>query len=165
MALNYHYCASRAKPMRTKSPINVRWNKLEMNWYKLNIDESAMGNSSKAGGGALKICSSLNLLAVEIELDVKVVMDWVSGNTTKIIAHFALISDCRQLMGQIPNQKVKHYYREANQCTNKLAKMVTTQQQDFLLFSNPLLDIMLLMLYDSAGVCYERLCLNSSNLS
>ena len=161
MALNYHYCVGHAKPMRTKSPINVRWNKPEMNWYKLNTDGSAIRNLGKTGGGGiirdhnggrisgfskaigiatsveaelwalrdgLKICSSLNLLAVEIELDAKVVMDWVSENTTKNIAHFALISDCRQLMGQIPNLKVKHCYREANQCANRLAKMGATQQ-------------------------------------
>lgn len=108
MALNYHYCAGRAKPMRTKSPINVGWNKPEKNWYKLNTDGLAIGNPSKAGGGGiiqdhngvwisgfsraigiatsveaelwalrdgLKICNPLNLLAVEIELDAKVVMD------------------------------------------------------------------------------------------
>ena len=115
--------------------------------------------------GWTKNLQLLNLLAVVIELDAKVVMDWVSGNTTINIAHSTLISDCRQLMRQIPNLKVKHCYREANQCADRLAKMGTTQQQDFLLFSSPTLDIILLMLYDSAGVCYERLCLISSNLS
>ncbi|KAF3954987.1 hypothetical protein CMV_019745 [Castanea mollissima] len=46
MALNYY--AGRAKPMKTKSPINVRWNKPEMNWYKLNTDGSAMRNPERS---------------------------------------------------------------------------------------------------------------------
>ena len=31
----------------------VRWAKLEENWHKLNIDGSAVGNPSIAGGGGV----------------------------------------------------------------------------------------------------------------
>ena len=34
-------------------PVCVKWNKPELNWYKLNTDGSSIGNPRKAGGGGL----------------------------------------------------------------------------------------------------------------
>ena len=53
LATNFFFCAGRTGQRAATVPINVRWNKPELNWYKLNTDGSSVGNPGKAGGGGL----------------------------------------------------------------------------------------------------------------
>ena len=50
------------------------------------------------------------IISVEIELDAKVVIGWVSDSSCNNSVHFILMSDCMQLMRQIPTMKIKLYY-------------------------------------------------------
>ena len=43
----------------------------------------------------LMLCVSLNLLAVEIELDAKIVLGWVFEDFNSNLHHASLIMDCR----------------------------------------------------------------------
>lgn len=58
-----------------------------------------MASSLDAGLWALRdglmFCVSLNLLIVEIELDAKIVLDWVSEDFNSNLHHAYLIMDCR----------------------------------------------------------------------
>ena len=58
-----------------------------------------------------KLCRVIDtIISVEIELDAKAVVGWVSDSSCNNSVRFILISDCLQLMRQIPNMKIKLYY-------------------------------------------------------
>lgn len=59
-------------------------------------------------------------------------VEWASGSMCNGSAHSTLILDCRQLMRRIPSTKIKHCYREVNQCVDRLAKNGADQQHDFI---------------------------------
>ena len=99
---------------------------------------------------------------MEIKIDAKVVVDWVAGNASINTAHSVLISDCRYLMEQMPRVKIRHCFREANQCADFLAKKGAAQDQDFRIYNDPPVDMSMLLYYDSIGMYFERLCLNSN---
>ena len=82
---------------------------------------------------------------MEIEIDAKVVADWMVGSTSINTVHSGLISDCRN-----------------NQCVDFLTKEGATQKQDFRIYDDPPVDISILLYYDSIGMYFERLCLNSN---
>ena len=51
---------------------------------------------------------------MELELDAKVLVEWVGGSDCPNNAHSSLIADYRYLLNQLPQVKIKHYFREAN---------------------------------------------------
>lgn len=99
--------------------------------------------------------------AVEVELDAKVVVDWMTDRTRDNITYSILISDYKYLMNLISTMVVKHCYREANQCTDKLTRLGGTQQLEFSIFECPPVDTRLILYYKAIGMYHERLCLNS----
>lgn len=62
-----------------------------------------------------KICSQ-NLPAVEIEVDAKVVVKWVSGRMCNNYAHLTLILYCKQLTRQIPSLKINYLLKGKPVC-------------------------------------------------
>ena len=50
----------------------------------------------------IKRCIDLNIQAMEVELDAKVVVDWAGGSDCPNNAHSSLIADCRYLLNQLP---------------------------------------------------------------
>lgn len=63
----------------------------------------------------LQLCVEKKLQAIEVELDARVLVDWVTDRTRDNAAYSILIFYCRYLMNLIPRVVFKHYYREANQ--------------------------------------------------
>ena len=110
----------------------------------------------------LRICCSMEMQAVEIEIDAKAVADWVVGSTSINTTHSVLISDCGYLMEQLPRVKIRHCLREANQCADFLAKKEAAQEQNFRIYDDPPVNMSILLYYDSIGMYFERLCLNSN---
>ena len=106
----------------------------------------------------LTICRELNLSAVEIEIDAKVVLGWVSDTYNCNLHHAALILDCKTLISQIPQVRMNHCFREASKCVDALARRGSELDQDFIVFDSPTMDIVMLLYYDKLGVYYERLC-------
>ena len=102
------------------------------------------------------LCVNLNLLAVEIEFDAIVMLDWVSSNDNSNLLRVSLIMDCKTLINQIPRVGMKHYYRKTNKCTDTLVKMGTGSNQELLLFDILSVDLFMLLFYDFAGMYYER---------
>ena len=110
----------------------------------------------------LQIYCAMGMQAVEIEIDAKLVADWVVGSTSINTAQSVLISDCKYLMEQMPRVKLRHCFKEANQCVDFLAKKGAAQEQDFRIYDDPPVDMSMLLYYDSIGMYFERLCLNSN---
>lgn len=70
----------------------------------------------------LSMCLKQNLLVVEIEIDAKVVFDWISKPYNDNLNQANLIMNRRNLLSQIPQVKMKHCICEANQCTNAMTR-------------------------------------------
>jgi hypothetical protein len=87
------------------------------------------------------------------------VVDRVSGPTCTNITHSSLIMDCRELLPQV---KVKHCFRETNQCTDILVRIGTTLQLDFIICDSSPIKLFLHFFSLIQLVCmyYGRLCPN-----
>ena len=96
---------------------------------------------------------------VEVEMDAKVVLGWLSGQHNANRAHFLLITDCRKLIEKIPKVKMLHSHREGNQCADKMARISGAQQEDFRTFTSPRLTFVFLCISTKLVCTYhERLC-------
>lgn len=51
----------------------------------------------------LTLCIALNILALEIRIDAKIVLDWISSESNCNLNHFSLIMDCKTLINQFAN--------------------------------------------------------------
>lgn len=109
----------------------------------------------------LRLCVEKKIHVVEVELDARVVGDWMADRTRDNIDYSILISDYKYLMNLISTMVVKHCYREANQWTDKLARLGGTQQLEFSIFECPHVDTRLILYYNAIGMYHERLCLSS----
>ncbi|KAL0014850.1 hypothetical protein SO802_001919 [Lithocarpus litseifolius] len=101
-ANEYFFCAARNGMLKRSKLIMVRWNRPSSGWYKLNTDGLALGNLDSNGlwvkgftgniGHAtsvdaklwalrdgLTLWLALNIVAVEIEIDAKVLRDWTTS--------------------------------------------------------------------------------------
>ena len=82
---------------------------------------------------------------------------WILRRACSNSAHSSLIADCKELMSKFPGVQIKHYYREANQCANRLAKSIAKLGQDFVVNGSPPTEINLLLFYDLFGMYFEWL--------
>ena len=103
-----------------------------------------------------------NFNAIEVELDAKVVIDVLpaSNCTNNLVA--PLVDDYRQLATQIHQICFKHYFREANQSANKLARMGAAQDSQFKLFLCSLVDLVTIFNSNLNGLYLTRMCTESS---
>ena len=97
-------------------------------------------------------------MALEIEIDAKVVLEWMTNEHSFNLNHSPLIMDCRTLIKQVPQVRMMHCFREANRCVDALARKGPIIQQDFFAFDSPPVDIIMLLYYDQIGMYYERIC-------
>ena len=65
--------------------------------------------------------------------------------------------DYKILFSRIPQVKLLHYFHETNKYANALARKWPFSQQDFVIFDSSLVDISILLYYDSIGMYYERI--------
>ena len=59
---------------------------------------------------------------------------FIMNNEAENIMMEPLLFDCRSLLKQIPNKRVLHVYREANQCADALAKLRAQFGSHFVVF-------------------------------
>lgn len=84
-----------------------------------------------------RLCISLKIPAIVIELDAKLVVDLMKidlGNPNGIDV---MVADCREGLKEIPQVRIQHCYREANKCTDALARRGALLAQDFSIFMDP----------------------------
>ena len=80
----------------------------------------------------------------------------MSNNTVNMLIE-PLLFDCRNLFRVIPNKRIKHAYCEANQCADALAKMRTSNNFSFVVFTEPLPVVGTLFAFDKANMFCNRL--------
>ena len=91
--------------------------------------------------GRILQCLNLQLPAIEIEIDAKSIVELLNNPRAAERVVSTLVDDCRYLISQLQQVHVKHYVREANRCANVLARLVLKQENDFLVFRSPLVDV------------------------
>jgi len=70
----------------------------------------------------------------------------------------SILEDCKLLVSQIPQTRIKHYYREANRCADRLARKGVELNESLVVYDNPPLDILNVVEADIRGACLDRLC-------
>ena len=68
-----------------------------------------------------------------------------------------LLSDCRRLLAAIPNKRVVHTFREANQCADTLARFGGSSISNFVVFLSPPSVVAGLLLADKEATFCNRL--------
>ncbi|KAL0007480.1 hypothetical protein SO802_008982 [Lithocarpus litseifolius] len=86
---------------------------------------------------------------------------WLKNNLENCSSMMRNQLPWRDLVTTFPELRIKQWFLEANHCVDRLAKAGARLQQDFVVFENPLSEVVLPLLYDSAGVFFERLRPNS----
>ena len=71
--------------------------------------------------GMVSLCFSLNIVALEIEVDAKVILDWVLNEHNCNLNHTTLIMDCRAFINQVLQVKMMYCFRRTNKCADALA--------------------------------------------
>lgn len=104
----------------------------------------------------INLCLSLNLTAVEIELDAKLVVDLLKKDRDNPNKNDVIVADCREGLKKFPLVKIQYCFRDANKYADALARRGALLSQDFTIFSRPLVDVALLISLDSTGTSYNR---------
>ena len=104
----------------------------------------------------IRLCITLKLPAVEIELDSKLVVDLMKKELDHPNGIDILVADCRKFLKDIPQVRIRHCYREANKCVDALARRGALLSRDFINFLTPPSDVTLLLSLDSARMMYNR---------
>ena len=104
----------------------------------------------------IHLCSALNLLAVIIELDSKLVVELMKKELDNPNGIDVLVTYCRDSLKAIPCVRIQHCYREATKCADALARWGALLNQDFSIFLEPPPGGALLLSLDSAGAMYDR---------
>ena len=106
----------------------------------------------------LLLCQQLNSPKIIVELDAKSLVDAFNNPSYANTVISPLFEDCRQLLLQLPHCRIKHIFREANGCADRLANIGCVQAIDFTVYSSPPVDVLCFVEADSHGFCTNRVC-------
>ena len=104
----------------------------------------------------LKLCTTLKLPVLIIELDTKLIVDLLQKEDGCQNCIDALVSDCKTKLRAILMVQIQHCYHEANKCANAHARRGALLSLDFVIFLDPQGEVSLLLSLDSTGVTYDR---------
>ena len=111
----------------------------------------------------LMLASQLDITQLLVELDAKVVVDLILSSKSSTNSFSALLNDCRYLLCQFNQVRINHDYREANRCTNHLAKGGCTLIVNFVVLDSPNSDELCIFLdSDASGLYSLRLSASTS---
>ena len=129
----------------------------EGNWVKGYVRGIGHTNSFLAElRDGLNIASEMGVNNLIIELDALSIVLLMNNEAENIMME-PLLSDCRSLLKQIPNKRVLHIFREANQCVDALAKLRAQTGSHFVVFCNPPPVVENLLAFDNANMICNRL--------
>ena len=86
----------------------------------------------------LSLIVDMGFLYVGIERDALMVVFFLALSSIPHPSLRTLVDDCRFLLQRIPHKELKHVFREANKCTDRLAKLGGSQEDDFVVLNTPL---------------------------
>ena len=84
----------------------------------------------------LIMCQNLQINALEIELDAKIIANLMNDSSNTNAVNSTMVADCRLLISQVPQVKVTHYYRETNHCVDGLARVGDKQLDANIMYYN-----------------------------
>ena len=84
----------------------------------------------------LHMAAMENIHNLIVELDALVVVQLMKNSIANLSLE-PLLTDCRLFLRKFPNLRVDHAYREANQCTDTLARISSNSDVPFILFAHP----------------------------
>ncbi|KAL0012613.1 hypothetical protein SO802_007721 [Lithocarpus litseifolius] len=106
----------------------------------------------------LRLANHIGIRQLEVELDAKVIVGLHNSKKNPNSAYAPLLSDCRYLLDKLPQVRVVHVFREANKCTDWLAKWGSSMREDFAVFDFPFAaELETLVAKDINGLYYCRL--------
>ena len=91
-----------------------------------------------------------------IEMDASSVVLLINNNTVNLLME-PLLTDCKNLLSQIPNKQIVHIYRKANQCADALAKLGASSVDSFVIFLYPPPVVESIIASDKANLRCNRL--------
>ena len=106
----------------------------------------------------LFLCVQAQVQALIVEMDAKALVDAFSNQNNSNVITSPLMEDSRQLATQIPQVRFMHVYREANRVADHLAKLGSSMESDFVVFSSPPVDIVSVVEADCRGLFVNRMC-------
>ena len=83
------------------------------------------------------LAAQLGINHLHIELDAQVVVNLVLSKKAVNNSCAALLNDCRYLLEQFQHVKVTHVFREANRCTDNLARAGYSFSGNFVVLDAP----------------------------
>ena len=109
-------------------------------WLKGYARPLGCSNSCMAELWALRdgllLAKEMGLNNLIIEMDALSVALLMNNNTVNLLME-PLLTDCKNLVSEIPNKQIVHIYREANQCADALAKLGASSLDSFVIFLHP----------------------------
>ena len=84
----------------------------------------------------LHMAAMENIHSLIVELDDLAIVQQMRNSIANLSLE-PLFTDCRLLLRKFPNLRVDHAYREANQCADALAHIVSNSNVPFILFVHP----------------------------
>ena len=106
----------------------------------------------------LMLCYQMKLPAIIVELDTKALVDALSNLCYSNSVISPIFDDCKLLISQIPQVRIKHIYQEANKCADRLANSGHSQVLNFIIHSAPPVELTSFVEADCNGVSCNRLC-------
>ena len=70
-----------------------------------------------------RLASDIGIQNLEVELDAKVIVDLVKSKINANRPYSPLLNDCKSLLGNFHQVRVKHVFQKANKCVDTLAKV------------------------------------------
>ena len=84
----------------------------------------------------LIICLNQNLSFVEVELGAKSIVDALANSSPSNNIVSPILDGCRYLVSLFSQVCIRHCFREANHCVDRLARIGTNQNSDFILYES-----------------------------
>ena len=132
----------------------------EGQWLKGYARPLGGSNSCMAELWALRdgllLAKEMGLNNLIIEMDALSVVLLMNNNSANLLME-PLLTDCRNLLSEIPNKQIVHIYREANQCADALAKLGASSLDSFVIFLYPSPVVESIIASDKASLRCNRL--------
>ena len=104
----------------------------------------------------LLLAKELGFQQLIIELDALSVVILMNNETENLLME-PLLTDCRNLLKELPNKRVIHAFREVNQCADALAKLGSQSLYSFAVFCNPSSVVKSILTFDKVNMQCNRL--------
>lgn len=105
----------------------------------------------------LLLASQMGIPYLEVKCDTKIMMHLLLSNSLPNRTYTSLLLDCRSLLNRFQQVKVTHTFRQANSCTDAIARLGCLQQENFVVFKSlPSPKISSFVNSNANGVYYVR---------